>query len=85
MSGGQPTAAHGSYTPPGGKGDPILTGFDLRSFEFMGEAGSFYNLVSEMHHQVDAFSISSAAIALSGMYAILLKLYRRTPHLAASR
>ena len=51
MSGGQPTAVNGQYTP-GGKGDPILTGFDLRPFEFMGRPGAYYNLVSEQHHQV---------------------------------
>ena len=46
MSGGQPQGK------PGGKGDPILTGFDLRPFEFMGQPGSTYNLISEQRHQV---------------------------------
>lgn len=53
VSGGQPTAVNGQYTPPArGKGDPIMTGFDARSFEFMGECGSHYNLLSEQRHQV---------------------------------
>jgi hypothetical protein len=33
-------------------GDPIMTGFDGRVFEFMGEPGKFYNIISERHHQV---------------------------------
>ena len=46
VSGGQPQGK------PGGKGDPILTGFDLRPFEFMGQPGKTYNLISEQRHQV---------------------------------
>ena len=46
MSGGQPQGKSG------GKGDPILTGFDLRPFEFMGQPGNTYNLISEQRHQV---------------------------------
>ena len=36
----------------GGQGDPIFTGFDGRVFEFLGNPESFYNIVSERHHQV---------------------------------
>ena len=35
-----------------GKGDPYFTGFDQRVFEFMGQPGTMYNLISERHHQV---------------------------------
>ena len=53
VSGGQPTAVNGHYVPPSrGSGDPIMTGFDARVFEFMGEPGRFYNLLSEQRHQV---------------------------------
>ena len=45
--GGEPTAAHATIN-----GDPMITGFDGRSFEFMGEPGSFYSLISEQRHQV---------------------------------
>lgn len=31
----------------GGKGDPVFTAFDGREFEFHGQPGHFYNLVSE--------------------------------------
>ena len=47
--GGEPTAAHATIN-----GDPMITGFDGRSFEFMGEPGSFYSLISEQRHQVRA-------------------------------
>jgi hypothetical protein len=45
VSGGNPTSAtvHG---------DPMMTGFDGRPFEFVGEPDTFYNLISERHHQV---------------------------------
>ena len=36
----------------GGKGDPILTGFDGRSFEFKGEVGQYYDILSERSHLV---------------------------------
>lgn len=36
----------------GGQGDPIFTGFDGRVFEFLGNPESFYNIISERHHQV---------------------------------
>ena len=36
----------------GGRGDPIMTGFDGRSFEILGQAGSIYSLISETHHKV---------------------------------
>ena len=36
----------------GGRGDPIMTGFDGRSFEILGQAGSIYSLISEKHHKV---------------------------------
>lgn len=51
VSGGGATAA----TPQAsGKGDPIMTGFDGRTFEFIGQPDTFYNLISERHHQVCA-------------------------------
>jgi hypothetical protein len=37
----------------GGVTDPILTGFDGRSFEFLGEPDRFYNLYSDQQHQVN--------------------------------
>ena len=53
VSGGQPTAVNGHYVPPSrGNGDPMMTGFDARAFEFMGEPGLHYNLLSEQRHQV---------------------------------
>lgn len=33
-------------------GDPILTDFEGRSFEFMGEVGEYYDVISEEQHQV---------------------------------
>ena len=36
----------------GGRGDPIMTGFDGRSFEIIGQAGTIYSLISEKHHKV---------------------------------
>ena len=33
-------------------GDPILTDFEGRSFEFVGEVGKYYNVISEEEHQV---------------------------------
>lgn len=36
----------------GGRGDPIMTGFDGRSFEIIGQAGAIYSLISEKHHKV---------------------------------
>jgi hypothetical protein len=33
-------------------GDPIMTGFDGQTFEFTGEVGGYYNLISEREHQV---------------------------------
>jgi hypothetical protein len=34
------------------RGDPIITTFDNRTFEFTGKVGAFYNIISEKHHQV---------------------------------
>ncbi|BDA48425.1 hypothetical protein COCOBI_12-1040 [Coccomyxa sp. Obi] len=36
----------------GGKGDPIMTSFDGRSFEFFGQVGAYYNVISEKQHQM---------------------------------
>ena len=36
----------------GGKGDPIMTGFGGRSFEFIGQPGNTYSLISEKVHKV---------------------------------
>lgn len=36
----------------GGKSDPIMTGFSGRSFNFFGDVGKTYNLISSMHHQL---------------------------------
>ncbi|CAK0783230.1 hypothetical protein CVIRNUC_006429 [Coccomyxa viridis] len=35
-----------------GRGDPIMTGFGGRAFEFLGQPGKIYSLLSEKHHQV---------------------------------
>ena len=35
-------------------GDPILTGFTGRSFNFMGEVGKTYSLLSSKNHQLSA-------------------------------
>ena len=35
-----------------GVGDPILSGFTGRSFNFNGTVGKIYNLVSSKHHQL---------------------------------
>lgn len=32
--------------------DPIMTDFEGRSFEFVGEVGAHYNVISELNHQV---------------------------------
>lgn len=49
VSGGGASAAK---PKAGGQGDPIMTGFDGRSFEFIGQPNTFYSLISERHHQV---------------------------------
>ena len=36
----------------GGKSDPVMTGFSGRSFNFFGDVGKTYNLISSMHHQL---------------------------------
>ncbi|BDA44598.1 hypothetical protein COCOBI_06-0740 [Coccomyxa sp. Obi] len=33
-------------------GDPIMTSFDGRSFEFFGQVGAYYNVISEKQHQM---------------------------------
>ena len=38
-----------------GKGDPIMTGFGGRAFEFLGQPGKIYSLLSEKYHQVGPF------------------------------
>ena len=35
-----------------GRGDPIMTGFGGRAFEFLGQPGKIYSLLSEKYHQV---------------------------------
>ena len=35
-----------------GSGDPIFTGFAGRSFEFLGQPGHYYNVMSERNHQI---------------------------------
>ena len=37
---------------PAARGDPIMTGFGGRSFEFMGQPGNTYSLISEKVHKV---------------------------------
>ncbi len=32
--------------------DPMMTTFDGRTFEFIGEVGAYYNVISEKQHQV---------------------------------
>lgn len=36
------------------RGDPLMTTFDGRTFQFMGDVGSCYNIISEKTHQVNA-------------------------------
>ena len=36
----------------GGKGDPVMTGFGNRSFEFIGVPNTIYSLISEKLHKV---------------------------------
>ncbi len=36
----------------GGKSDPVMTGFSGRSFNFFGDVGKTYNLISSMNHQL---------------------------------
>ncbi|CAK0783229.1 hypothetical protein CVIRNUC_006428 [Coccomyxa viridis] len=43
---------HNGNGKAGGRGDPIMTGFDGRSFEIIGQAGAIYSLISEKHHKV---------------------------------
>lgn len=44
------------------QGDPILQGFDGRSFEFLGEVGSYYNVISEKEHQVSLRLLPDAGV-----------------------
>lgn len=44
----------GKNTCGGGKSDPIMTGFTGRSFNFFGEVGKTYNLISSKNHQLSA-------------------------------
>jgi len=44
----------GSNTCGGGKSDPVMTGFTGRSFNFFGDVGKTYSLVSSMNHQLSA-------------------------------
>lgn len=32
--------------------DPMMTGFDGRPFEFVGEPNTYYSIISERHHKV---------------------------------
>ena len=32
--------------------DPMMTTFDGRTFEFLGDVGAYYNVISEKQHQV---------------------------------
>jgi len=34
------------------RGDPMLTGFDQRHFEFLGNVDTYYNFLTEKHHKV---------------------------------
>ncbi len=57
----------------GGTGDPIMTGFDGRVFEFLGVPEAFYNIISERHHQVRSVaSLISCQIWHHHMSRILL-------------
>ena len=38
-----------------GRGDPIMTGFGGRAFEFLGQPNKIYSLLSEKSHQVGPF------------------------------
>ena len=44
----------------GGRGDPIMTGFGGRSFEFIGQPDTTYSLVSEKFHKVPLLPRSSS-------------------------
>ena len=46
------SCAQGSNTCGGGKSDPVMTGFTGRSFNFFGDVGKTYNLISSQNHQV---------------------------------
>ncbi len=43
-------------------GDPIMTDFEGHTFEFMGEVGKFYDVISEKDHQVRNFSNYSSKL-----------------------
>ncbi|CAL5220920.1 g3017 [Coccomyxa viridis] len=49
---GQGAASKAAQNTASGKGDPYFTGFDQRVFEFIGQPGTMYSLISERHHQV---------------------------------
>ena len=49
-----------------------MTGFDGRSFEIIGQAGTIYSLISEKHHKV--FAIPSADQALISRSKFILTL-----------
>lgn len=50
-----------------GVGDPVMTDFEGRTFEFMGKVGSFYNVISDKEHQV--------------LWTVISLCYIRSPHL----
>ena len=72
--------AHHAAGNAAGKGDPIMTGFGGRAFEFLGQPGSVYSLLSEKFHKVS----TSAAIALK-ISPVLLGTCQSSPDNAPTR
>ncbi|BDA47657.1 hypothetical protein COCOBI_10-5080 [Coccomyxa sp. Obi] len=54
VTGGTTGGVSGGGATAGGRGDPIMTGFDGRPFEFIGQPNTLYSLISERHHKVSA-------------------------------
>ncbi len=59
----------------GGKGDPIMTGFGGRAFEFLGQPGSVYSLVSEKFHKVSCFTSPVQRASFTSVYVSSLHLW----------
>ena len=86
----------GKNTCGSGSNDPIMTGFTGRAFNFFGDVGKTYNLISSMNHQLSArlkLSVMSDhnGTTMDGVgfmyksYRVLFELEGDSPHGAPQR